>query len=218
MDLDTPFTGTLSVPDKLLPHGESPVELPDGQMVAQIRRDLLKWGSFGILDAAGQEVAIGRSAGFMRRAYTVARANGEVLLELRLGWRGTAGTSKVTLPDGGQVTVKGSSFRRRFRIRDGAGTEIGTIRATFSFLSFGGATYEVELQQPVLSTVQVVGLTQCLRKAVTSSRSGNRHRRFGNVSRRGGLGTGGGGRGGGLRLGSISGSGRSGGRSRSRRR
>jgi hypothetical protein len=176
MDLDAPFTGELSVPDKLLPHGESPVELPDGQLVAQIRQHLMRWRSFDILDAQGQQVATGTSSGWMRRRYTVTRTNGEQLLQLTLGWRGTSGTSKVSLHNGAEMTVRGSTFRRSFAIRDTNGAEVGTIRPVFRIMGFGGNDYRARLHQPVLSLLQVVSLTKCLRKAVKSSQS-HRNRR-----------------------------------------
>ncbi len=211
MDLDAPFSGQLLLPDTLLPHGETPVELPDGQMVAQIRRSLLQWRSFGILDADGNDVAEGRATGLMRRRYTVTRADSAQLLELRLGWRGTAGRSRVTLPDGRQVTVRGSTFRRRFIIRDAEGTELGTIRPDRNLtnvMSLFTQAYRVTLHQPVLSIVQAAGLVQCLRKAVKSRQSGNR-RRVGGVSvggvRVGSVGNRGHGRGRGLNVGSIAG-------------
>jgi hypothetical protein len=215
MDLDAPFSGQLLLPDNLLPHGETPVERGDGQMVAQIRRSLLQWRSFGILDADGTEVAEGRAAGMFRRRYTVTRADGAQLLELRLGWRGTAGRSWVTLPDGRELTVRGSTFRRSFVIRDADGTELGTIRPDRNLtnvMSLFTHAYRVTLHQPVLSVVQAVGLAQCLRKAIRSQQSGNRHR-VGGMSTRG-LRTGslagraigsGGGRGRGANLGSIAG-------------
>jgi hypothetical protein len=176
MDLDAPFTGELAVPDKLLPHGESPVELPDGQLVAQIRQHLMRWRSFDILDAQGQHVATGTSSGWIRRRFTVTRANGEQLLQLTLGWRGTSGTSKISLPHGAEMTVRGSTFRRSFALRDANGAEVGTIRPAFRVMGFGGNDYRVRLHQPVLTLVQVVGLTKCLRKAVKSSQT-NRNRR-----------------------------------------
>lgn len=172
MDLDAPFTGTLLLPDKLLPHGESPVELPDGQLVAQIRWNLLAWGTFTILDPQGREVAGAKGSGmFMSRTFGVARPDGRMLLELSLGWRGTSGRSTVTQPDGAQLTVKGSSFRRRFSILDPAGTEVATITPTSSSFSLRKDAYAFELRQPVLSIVQAVSLAQCLREAVKSARS-----------------------------------------------
>lgn len=172
MDLHTPFTGQLSIPDKLLPHGESPVELADGQMVAQISRHMLKWGSFRILDVQGQEVAEGRATGLMRRRYQLA-GGGQSLLELSFGWRGVSGRSTVTLPDGTRLTVRGSSFRRRFRILDATGAEIGMIRSA-GLVALSRNSYVAMLSQPILSIVQLVGLAHCLRKADKSSRSGNR--------------------------------------------
>jgi hypothetical protein len=211
MDLHVPFSGQLLLPDNLLPHGETPVELTDGQMVAQIRRSLLQWRSFGILDADGNDVAEGRAAGLMRRRYTVTRADGAQLLELSLGWRGTAGRSRVTLPDGRELTVRGSSFRRTFSIRDADGAELGTIRPDRNLtkaMSLFTQAYRVTLHQPVLSVVQAAGLAQCLRKAVKAQQSGNRNR-VGGVSvggmRVGSVGNRGRGRGRGLNVGSIAG-------------
>lgn len=183
MDLHNPFAGQLTIPDTLLPHGESPVELPDGQVVAQISRHMLKWGSFRILNAEGQEVAEGRSTGLLRRKYQLA-GGGQTLLELSLGWRGISGRSTVTLPDGSQLTVRGSSFRRRFRILDPNGTEVGVIQAARGLMAMSRHSYVASLQQPVLSIVQLTGLAQCLRKADKSARSSNR-RGVGGVSRAG---------------------------------
>jgi hypothetical protein len=174
MDLTMPFTGTLITPDKLLPHGDSPVTLPDGTLVAQIRWNVLATGSFTVLDAEGQELATGRPPGLVGRTgrrHEVHSTDGSVLLELTLGWRGAAGRSTVSLPDGRRLTVKGATFRRRFWLLDAGELEVGAITPTSTTFSMRKQSYAFDLRAPVLSAVQAVALAQALREAV---KSGNR--------------------------------------------
>lgn len=170
MDLDAPFTGTLLLPDKLLPHGDSPVELADGQLVAQIRWNVLAVGSFKILDAQGRQVAESTKE-VLDQHYVVTGPDGRTLLELTLGWRGTAGKSTVRLADGGELTVKGATFRRRFSVLEAEEREVAAITPTSGIFSMRKEAYAFELREPVLSTVQAVALVQCLREAVKAARA-----------------------------------------------
>jgi hypothetical protein len=176
MDLSAPFTGTLLLPDKLLPHGDSPVELPDGRMVAKINWNILAWGSFTILDPAGQEIAAGKVTGLTQRTYEISGADGGTVLRLELGWRGAAGRSTLSLPDGGELTLKGATFRRRWSILDGGDAEVATIIGTSGAFSLRKDAYAFELRQPVLSVVQAVAAAQSLREAVKSARQTTRSR------------------------------------------
>jgi hypothetical protein len=171
-----PFAGTLLLPDKLLPHGDSSVELPDRSVVAKIRWNMFSVGSFDILDPHGQLVGRAQGEGFAKRRFTVLSAGDEPLLGLALGWRGTAGRSGVELPGGRELTVKGATFKRRFTLLDGE-REIGAIEPTSGAFSLRQDAYAFELREPVLSIVQAVGLAQCLREAVKAARQAAQSRR-----------------------------------------
>ena len=116
---------------------------------------------FEILDPAGQlELARGGREGFFGRRYLVHGPRDEFLLELKLGFWGVAGQSAVTLPDGRVLTTKGSWLGRDFSVADGAGQPVARIVNTSRIFSFHQESLALELQAPVLSIVQAIGLAR----------------------------------------------------------
>jgi hypothetical protein len=173
MELYEPFTGVLLLPDRS-PFGRtSPVLLGDGRPVATVRRQA--WtarGRFDILDAAGATVAAtGSAAGFWGRRYVLTLPGGAPLLELRLGWRGPAGRNTVALPDGRILVTTGTWTNRDFAVADQAGGPVARLVNTSRAFSWRPDNLAFEVQAPVLSLVQVIGLAQCIRAAVEAQRN-----------------------------------------------
>jgi hypothetical protein len=172
MSIDEPFTGTLYLPDKVVPSGTSPVMLADGRTIAQVRWHF--WTvrhRFEVLDPAGTELAEGGGRGLALRRYVVRRPDGHPLVELRLGlWRPING-STVTLASGRLVSVRKSSVwsDRRFEILTN-GRPAGRIRPTTGVFTFHPDSYELELTVPVLSILEAICLAQALRTVIRSRR------------------------------------------------
>lgn len=173
MSLDAPFTGTLHLPDKMVPSGTSPVMLGDGRTVALIQWHFWSLRSrFEVLDPAGGTLAEGSAQGFMGRRFAVRRAGGHPLIDIRLGlWRPLKGAS-VTLASGRPVSIRPTSIwsDRNFEIFSN-GAPAGRIRPTTTVFSFHPDSYEFELTVPVLSILEAVGLAQALRAIVRSMRA-----------------------------------------------
>jgi hypothetical protein len=168
-----PFSGVLLLPDRAPFEKITPVTLGDGQAVASIQWHT--WTSrsrFEILDPAGQsELARGGREGIFGRRYLVHGPRNEFLLELKLGFWGVAGQSAVTLPDGRVLATKGSWLGRDFSVADGAGQPVARIVNTSRVFSFRQESLALELQAPVLSIVQAIGLAQCMRAALEAQRA-----------------------------------------------
>jgi hypothetical protein len=166
-----PFTGVLLMPDRKVFGTSSPVTLPNGALVA-----LIRWHSwtmrarFEILDPTGSvELAHGARNGHFGRSYRVLAPRGETLLDLKLSlWGGRRGT--VTLPGGRVLSTKGNWSNRRFSIADQAGRPVARILTTSSAFAMRPDSFAFELQLPVLSIAQAVGLAQCMRAAVEAAR------------------------------------------------
>jgi hypothetical protein len=172
VNLDAPFTGTLHLPDKMVPSGTSPVMLADGRTVA-----LVQWhfwtvrSRFEVLDPAGGMLAEGFAQGAMHRRFAVRRPDGRALIDIRLGlWRPIKGMD-ITLASGRLVSVRPTSIwsDRNFEILTN-GAPAGRIRPTTAAFSFHPDSYEFELTVPVLSVLEAVGLAQALRAIVRSMR------------------------------------------------
>ncbi|WP_155375347.1 LURP-one-related/scramblase family protein [Catellatospora vulcania] len=172
MSLTQPFTGTLYLPDKVVPTGTSPVVLADGQTVALVQYHF--WTvrqRFGILDPAGNPVADGVARGMTGRTYEVTAPSGARVVELRLGfWRPIDG-AVVTLASGRTVEVMKTSIwsDRRFEFAAG-GRPFGRITPTTGVLTFHPDSYAFELSAPVMSALEAICLAQALRTAVRAMR------------------------------------------------
>jgi hypothetical protein len=172
VSLDAPFTGTLHLPDKMVPSGTSPVMLADGRTVALIQWHFWTMRSrFEVLDPAGTVLAEGAAQGLTGRRFAVRRAGGHPLIDITLGlWRPIKGAS-ITLASGRPVSVRPTSVwsDRNFEIL-GNGMPAGRIRPTTVVFSFHPDSYEFELTVPVLSILEAVSLAQALRAIVRARR------------------------------------------------
>jgi len=179
MQPNAPFVGVLLLPDKIIPSGTSPVTLPNGAEVALIRwHAWTNRARFEVLDpTGGYELAHGRAEGFLRRDYGLyAPADGTTVLRLRISWLGPSGGSRVTLPDGRELTAKGNWLARKFAVTAADGSPVARIVPTQSWMSTRPDSYAFELTQPVLSPVQAIGLAQFIRAAVKSQRQRDQNR------------------------------------------
>jgi hypothetical protein len=169
------FTGILILPDRAPFGSVSPVTLDTGAPVVDIRWH--RWtvrARFDIVEpASGADLAHGERQGFFGRRYGVLSPGGEPLLELKLGLLGVAGRCEVTLPGGRVLTTKGSWSGRRFSVLDEGGQQVAHVVNTSRLFSLRPDSLAFELQAPVLSVVQAVGLAQCLRAAVEAQRQSN---------------------------------------------
>jgi hypothetical protein len=172
MELSGPFTGVLVLPDRA-PFGTiSPVSLGDGRPVASIRwHNWSMRARFEILDAPGTTtLATGGTANLWGRRYRLLGGRSEVLLELKLSPWGPAGRSRITLPDGRLLSAKGNWTSRKFSVVDEAGVPVARLVTTSAPFSWRPDSLAFELQAPVLSIVQAIGLAQCMRAAVEARR------------------------------------------------
>jgi hypothetical protein len=173
VNLDAIFTGTLYLPDKMVPSGTSPVMLSDGRTIAQVQWHFWTARSrFEILDPLGGVLAQGASQGFAGRRYTVRTPTGRALVEIRLGiWRPISGAT-VTLGNGNAISVKQLSMwsDRNFQILRG-GRQVGRISTTTGVFTFHPDSYAFELSAPVMSALEAIGLAQALRAVVRAARN-----------------------------------------------
>jgi hypothetical protein len=167
-----PFTGVLLLPDKIFPTGTSPVTLTDGTVIALIRwHALTTRARFEVLDPTGRyELARGQAEGLARRRYTLYAPSDDAMLRVKLSWLGTSGRTVVTLPDGGELTAKGSWISRRFTVTDANGSLVASVIPTKGWWSTRPDSYAFELAQPLLSLVQAIGLVQFMRAAERAQR------------------------------------------------
>lgn len=169
MDLRTPFTGVLYMPDKEFGNPNSPVMLSDGQIVAGVG---WHWTQrFEILDPAGGVVAECRPTGFFRRRYPVRTPDGRTVVEVQPGgWRPINGAT-ITLGSGRALGVRQASMftERRFEFFTDQGM-VGRIEPTTGVFSFHPDSYAFELFQPVLSPLEAIALAQALRMVVRAAR------------------------------------------------
>jgi hypothetical protein len=170
MDLRAPFTGVLYMPDKEFLSPNSPVMLPDGQVVAGVGWHT--WTQrFEVLDAAGGLVAECRPSGFFRKRYTVRTPDGQTVVDLLPGgWRPINGAA-VTLGSGRPLSVRQTSMwsERRFEFFTEQGL-VGRIDPTTGVFTFHPDSYAFELSQPVMSALEAISLAQALRLVVRAMR------------------------------------------------
>lgn len=170
MDLRTPFVGVLYLPDKEFLNPNTPVMLPDGQVVAGVG-----WHSFSqrfeIYDAAGGLIAECRPSGFFRRRFTVRTPDGQPVVDVLPGsWRPINGAT-ITLGSGRPLGVHQSSIwsDRRFEFSTDQGV-VGRIDPTTGTFSFRPDSYAFELFQPVMSALEAIALAQAIRLVIRNAR------------------------------------------------
>jgi hypothetical protein len=168
-----PFTGVLLLPDRGTFDKVSSVTLSTGEPVASIRWH--NWSislRFDILDPAGTALfAYGYGQGVFRRTFHVDGPQGEPMLKLQLGFWGLASRSRVSVPGGPLLTTQGNWSGRTFTISDAAGRSVARILNTSPTFSWRPDSLAFEIQAPILSVVQAIGLAQCLRAIAKSSRA-----------------------------------------------
>lgn len=170
MDLRAPFTGVLHMPDKEFMNPNTPVMLPDGQVIAGVGWHT--WTQrFEVLDAGGGLIAECRPTGFFRRRYTVLTPTGQTIVDvLPGGWRPINGAA-ITLGSGQPLSVRQASIwsDRRFEFSTPQGL-VGRINPTTGTFSFRPDSYAFEVFQPVMSALEAISLAQALRLVVRSMR------------------------------------------------
>jgi hypothetical protein len=171
MDPNQPFTGVLLLPDRSLFGKVSAVSLADGQPVAQIRWH--RWSMaarFEILDLTGEQelAAGGRSTVWGARQYEVTGPGGASLVEVKLN--ALRPGAKITLPGGPLLTTRGNWTGRKFEVLDADGLGVARIVTTSGLFSARPDSMAFEVTRPVLSIVQAIGLTQCIRASVEARR------------------------------------------------
>jgi hypothetical protein len=173
MDPYAPFTGVLLLPDRAPFDRVSAVTLGSSEPVAIIRwHGWTGRARFDILDPGKQRIlASGARYGIFGVRYAVTGPRGDDLLGLSLGFWGVGGRCTVTRPGGPPLTTRGNWSNRQFSVVDDAGRSVAQIVNTSRLFTLRPDSFAFELQAPVLSAVQAIGLAQCLRAAVESSRA-----------------------------------------------
>lgn len=170
MDLRAPYTGVLYMPDKEFMNPNSPVMLPDGQVVAGVGWHT--WTQrFEILDATGGLLAECRPSGFFRKRFTVTAPDGRTIVDvLPGGWRPINGAA-ITLANGQSLGVQQASMwsDRRFEFSTAQGL-VGRINPTTGTFTFHPDSYAFELFQPVMSALEAICLAQAIRLVVRGMR------------------------------------------------
>jgi len=167
------FTGVLLLPSKSVFGTTAEVTLGDGTPVAVIHRKA--WAvrpTFEIFDAADATLlATGRATGFWGNRYELLGPRSEPLLEVRFsGWSGPK-RAAVTLADGRELTTSGNWSARNFTVADSTGGRVAGLVTTSSVWSWRPGSLAFEINAPVLTLVQAIGMAQCIRTAVEASRA-----------------------------------------------
>ena len=173
MDVFAPYTGTLLLPAKAPFGRESPVTLADGRPIATIRwHTWTMRARYEILDpTSGAVLAAGHRQGFSGRNYFLTDAAGRQLFHLRLGFWGPSRPSTLTLPDGRILSTRGNWSSRRFTVSDEQDQPVAQLVNSSRLLSLRPDSLAFQLDAPVLSIVQAIGVAQSMRAAVESQRS-----------------------------------------------
>jgi hypothetical protein len=165
------FTGVLLLPSKSVFGSTAEVTLGDGTPVAVIHRKA--WSArakFEIFDAAdAMLLAGGQAAGFWGTRYELLGAGSEPLLEVKFnGWGGLK-RGTVTLADGRELTTSGNWSARDFIVSDSTGRRVAGLVTTSSMWSWRPDSMAFEIDAPVLTLVQAIGMAQCIRAAVEAA-------------------------------------------------
>jgi hypothetical protein len=173
MDLYEPFTGVLLLPDRAPFDRVSAVTLGSGEPVAMIRwHAWTNRARFDLLEPGKQQIlASGARHGIFGVRYAVTSPRGDDLLRLSLGFWGVDGRCTVTHPGGPPLTTRGNWSKRQFSVVDDGGRPVAQIVNTSRLFTLRPDSFAFELQAPVLSAVQAIGLAQSLRAAVESARA-----------------------------------------------
>jgi hypothetical protein len=171
VDLGAPRTGSLRLSVRV--DGEDRPVLDDGgTVVARVRpsRRHPNRVVFDVVDLDGTVVANGGRHPETVRALRLRTAEGEPLLDPRGRWWRPSRLG-ISLPDGTALGVQASERFRRFRVVDRAGREVATFVEVARSWSDEGCPCEVTLREPVLSTVQAIGLAEFLQGRAQATRS-----------------------------------------------
>jgi len=166
------FTGVLLLPAKSIFGTTAEVTLGDGSPVAVIHRKA--WSArpkFEIFDAADTTLlATGKSAGFWGNRYELLGPRwSEPLLEVKFSnWSGPK-RATVTLPNGLELTTSGNWSARNFTVTDSTGGQVAGLVTTSSMWSWRPDSLAFEINAPVLTLVQAIGMAQCIRTAVEAA-------------------------------------------------
>ncbi|WP_433219542.1 hypothetical protein ACQP00_15525 [Dactylosporangium sp. CS-047395] len=173
MDVFAPYVGTLLLPDKAPFGSESSVTLADGRPVAVIR-----WHNWSmraryeiLAPGTGAPLAAGHRQGFGGRNYYLTDAQSRALFHLKLGFWGPNRPSVLTLASGRVLSTRGNWTSRRFSVTDEQQREVARLVNNSPILSMRPDGLAFELQSPVLSIVQAIGLAQSMRAAIEANRS-----------------------------------------------
>jgi hypothetical protein len=163
----SPFTGVLLLPSRSTFGSTAEVTLGDGTPVAVIHR--WSWSTrpkFEIFDADDAVLlATGKATGFWGHRYELLGPQSELLLEVKFsGWSGVK-RGTVTLADGRELTTSGNWGARDFVVTDSTGGAVGGLVTTSSLWSLRPDSLAFEIQAPVLTVVQAIGMAQCIRTA-----------------------------------------------------
>jgi hypothetical protein len=163
-----PFTGTLLLPDRAVFGSESAVTLQDGRPVAIIRwHNWSMSARFEIFDPISNVLlASGAKTGFWGTRYRVTGPGDQRILELKFGFSGPTGRGTVTLADGRTLHTKGKWTARSFTVTDSDGRQVAHLVNTSRVFALRSDSLAFELTAPALTTLEAVGLAQCVRAAV----------------------------------------------------
>ena len=163
-----PFTGTLLLPDRAVFGSESAVTLEDGRPVAVIRwHNWSMSARFEIFDPVSNVLlASGAKAGFWGNRYRLTGPAGQQILELKFGFSGPTGRGVVTLADGRVLHTKGKWTARRFTVTDSDGRQVAHLVNTSRVFAMRSDSLAFELTAPALTSLEAIGLAQCVRAAV----------------------------------------------------
>jgi hypothetical protein len=170
MDLRAPFAGVLLLPDKEFLNPNSPVMLPDGQVIAGVGWHT--WTQkFEVYDASGALIAECRPTGVFRKTYSVRTPDGRPVVDVRAGgWLPIAG-SAITLSSGRQLTVRWKSVWSDRRFEFSSGEElVAQINPATGVFTFHPDSYAFEMLQPVMSPLEAISLAQVVRMMVRARR------------------------------------------------
>lgn len=168
MSPHSPFTGTLLLPDRAVFGSESAVTLDDGRPVAVIRWHTWSLGArFEIFDPVSNGLlASGGKKGFWGTRYQLTGPTERQILELKFGFSGPTGRGTVTLADGRTLHTKGKWSARRFTVTDAAGVQVAHLVNTSRVFAMRSDSLAFELTAPALTSLEAIGLAQCVRAAV----------------------------------------------------
>jgi hypothetical protein len=169
VDLLSPSTGTLLLPDRGTLQFTSPVLLGNGSAVASIVTHF--WSNrWEVLDTAGRLVAQGRPEGAIRPSYVLRTPEGRELVAVRMGWWRTYDDAEVRLADGRAPALRrtGGWPPRHFEI-----VVMNAPLVRIEPTKPGWAqplSFTIEIGSPGLSVLEAIGLVEAIRHDIRRRR------------------------------------------------